>query len=99
MLHRPVLLWTSAALSWGSTIATALTPVHGRIFACSLGAAVVLSLAAVQQTAVASRIDRTYTAMARAFIQRNGTPEGPAPESHGKHHALTVVRAQDRAAL
>ena len=77
MVHKPALLQTSAALAWCPTIGTAVPGIDVRIFACSLGAAVVLSLAALEQ-AMVERGARLYTAMTKAAITR---PSYEAPQA------------------
>jgi hypothetical protein len=97
----PAPLQTLAALTWGAAIAAALTPVHGRIFACSLGAAVVVSLAALEQKMVAHGA-RLYTAMTKAAITRPPYEEPPAVfpviqldgyRQHGRHASRGLAPA------
>lgn len=104
MLFRPAVLKVTASVAWGATVIgmftgfdghRAFTALDRRIWTCVLSVAILTSLPLLLGAEVSGRIDRAYTSMARAFafIQR----ETPAPQPHGRHAALTVVRGQDKA--
>jgi hypothetical protein len=65
LLHRPELIQTSAALSWGTAAAMSFTDLDGRIFLCALTGAAVSSMALMTGSAA-----RLYTAMTKAAITR-----------------------------
>ena len=81
MVHKPVLLQTSAAAAWSTAIGTAAPAVDVRIFACSLAGAVVLTLAAVRGRRDDERTARVIvTALAEA-IRPDPRPERSQPRA------------------
>lgn len=93
-MHVSRALWGGSAVTWAATVTTIVTDAQLRLWASSLGVSMVTSLAALQASMVTARLDRAYTAMARAFIQRH---EREVPPPRGRHQ-LTVVRGRDTGA-
>lgn len=91
MRRGPAVLRVIAAAAWGVTAVTAVTGFDGdprvfsaldeRIWLCVLAAAIVSSLAALQQE-MAGKAARVVTAVTRTAITRppcDGPPTGPIP--------------------
>lgn len=87
------MLWGASAAGWAATFAADAANAPDHIWMYALGGALLATQAALLATLIAARLDYAYIAMARAFIQR----EAPAPEPHGRHAALMVVRGQGKA--
>jgi len=78
---RRALPWAPAGTCWGTAIGLSFTGTGFRIWACSLTAAGVLTLAATQKK-MAVKAARAVTAVTKAAATRppvDGPPTGPIP--------------------
>ncbi len=78
---RHVLPWTPAAVSWCTAILLSFTGTDCRIWACSLTAAGVLTLAALLK-GIAAKGARAFGAVTRTALSQppaDGPPTGPIP--------------------
>lgn len=81
MLSKAGLPCAATVALWGCTIGLSFTAADPRLWACSLAAASVLSLALIYDLMVGRRIDLAYVAMAQALITR---PDQPQPDHPGE---------------
>ena len=103
-MHHSGLLWSTAIVMWGLTLAGAAADIRQSLFEAALCAACIASLAALAASCIASlaeqisdrlgshvtsRIDRAYLAMAKAFIQ------SPTPAESAVRH-LSLRRGKAR---
>jgi hypothetical protein len=110
--HTKVLqyLRVSTGASWISTLAMTFTGTDVRLWACSLVATAVSSLALVQSQFINPRLDGAYVSMAKAWMGRGLTPPVglpalkdvsqraavPGPPRRGRH-AVGQAVARDKA--